>query len=249
MDIQAIFTELGLPKNKGVVYLAALEIGSGSVYHLAAKARLPRTTVHEILQQLASLGLVSFVVKGRTRIYTAEPPNKLKRILQEKEHLLESALPELNSHFHVSGRRPSVRMYEGVEGVKTVFEDTLTARNKILCGILSMADLYAIPGKKFMDAYIARRVKLGIKLRVIRSAIKEVEKTWSASHAELRDVRYAPQGMIFPTTMYLYDKKLVVIGTQKENFGMIIESEDLYTTQKNLFDVLWDVSQIAKKVD
>src|SRR3990167_4887263 len=174
MEIQPILQQLGLSKNKGVVYLAALEVGNGSVYEIARKAQLPRTTVHEILQQLMSLGLVGFVVKGRTRVYTAEPPARLKRILQEKERLLESALPELTSRFRTSGRRPSVRLYEGLEGVKTVFEDTLTVRDKILCGILSMADLYNIPGKKFMDGYVKRRIETGIRLRVIRSAVKEV---------------------------------------------------------------------------
>ena len=249
MEIQSILQQLGLSKNKGVVYLAALEVGNGSAYEIARKAQLPRTTVHEILQQLMSMGLVGFIVKGRTRIYTAEPPARLKRILQEKERLLESALPELTSRFRTSGRRPSVRLYEGLEGVKTVFEDTLTVRDKILCGILSMADLYNIPGKKFMDGYVKRRIETGIRLRVIRSAVKEVEEVWPTSSKELREVRYAPRDMIFPTTVYFYDKKIVVIGTEKENFGMIIESEDLYTTQKNLFEVLWDVSRIGKKID
>ncbi|MBI3115331.1 MAG: transcriptional regulator TrmB, partial [Candidatus Kerfeldbacteria bacterium] len=40
-----------------------------------------------------------------------------------------------------------------------------------------------------------------------------------------------------------------IIGTEKETFGMIIESEDFYQTQKNLFEVLWDVSRIGKRVD
>lgn len=50
-------------------------------------------------------------------------------------------------------------------------------------------------------------------------------------------------------TVYLYDNKVGIIGTEKENFGMIIESLDFYQTQKNLFDVLWQVTRVGKRRD
>lgn len=249
MQIQMVLEEFGLNKNKGVVYLAALRVGTGSVQEIAKQAQLPRTTVHEILQNFVSLGLASFVSKGRTRVYSIEPPSKLKSVLEKKSRLLESALPELISVFNTKGARPRVRFYEGVEGVKTVLEDTLTAHDGLLLGILSMEDLYKIPGKEFMDDYVQRRIDLGIQLNVIRSEVKEIEETWPSSRDELRELHYSAADMIFPMTIYIYDKKVGIIGTQKENFGMIIESEDFYQTLKNLFLVMWQVTRVGKRVD
>ena len=249
MSTESILADLGLPKSKGVVYLATLETGSGSAIEIAKKAKLPRTTAHEILQQLVALGLVSFITKGRTRIYTAEAPQKLKLLLKDKEHKLDSILPELASLSHTSGTKPKVRFYEGVEGIKTVFEDTLMVHDKLLRGILSMQDLYDIPGKIYMDDYVERRVEKEIKLRVIRSEMKDVEEAWPASGKEHRELHYAPKDMIFPMTMYLYDNKVGIISTENENFGMIIESKDFYETQKHLFEVLWQVTKVAKKID
>ncbi len=246
MDIQDILNDLGLKKNKGSVYLAALEIGSGNVVEIAKRARLPRTTTHEIMQQLVDLGLVSYAVQGRARIYSAESPDKLKLLLKERERRVQTILPELRSLANTTGLRPRVRMYEGTEGVKTVFEDTLTVSDKQLSGILSMEDLYQTPGKAFMDDYVKRRVASGINLRVIRSQVKEVEETWPTSQTETRELRYTPAGLVFTMTLYLYDGKIGIIGTQKEHFGMIIESRDLYQTQKNLFETLWEVSKISK---
>lgn len=234
----------GLSKSKAHVYLAALTIGRGTVIDIALQAQLPRTTTHEILMNLTSLGLVKFTVKGRRRIYIAEKPTQLKKILEDKQHKLETALPSLMSLWNTTGIKPQVLMYEGVQGIKTVFEDTLTVKNKTLYGILSMEDLYSIPGKSFMDAYIGKRVHAGISLKVIRSEGKEIEPTWPTSNEELRELRYAPKNLTFPMTTYLYDNKVAIIGTQKENFGMIIESADFYTTLKNLFDILWSVSKI-----
>lgn len=249
MDIFNTLDDFGLTKNKGRVYLAVLEIGSGSIFEIAKKVNLPRTTVHEIMQNLLSLGLVTYITKGRTRIYSAEPPAKLKNILQEKERGIEKIMPELLSLINTSGKRPAVKMYEGIEGIKTVFNDTLAVRDKHLRGILSMEDLYKVPGKKFMDAYVEKRINAGIRLRVIRSEAKEVEETWPTSERETRTMHYAPEDMIFPMTIYIYDKKVALIGTEKENFGMIIESEDFNLTLKNFFEVMWQVSRLGKKVD
>ena len=249
MSIESVLKDLGLPRNKGVVYLSAFEAGPATAADIAKRAQLPRTTTHEILQQLVGLGLISFMTKVRTRIYTAESPTKLKVLIQEKERRLEKILPELDLLTNLVGDKPKVKFYEGVEGVKTVFEDTLTVKNKLLRGILSMRDLYEMPGKKYMDDYVKRRIGAGIKLEVIRSAVKEVEESWPFSKSENRELHYAPEGMVFPMTIYLYDNKVGLIGTQQENFGMIIESQEFFATQNNLFETLWQITRVAKRRD
>lgn len=240
MQIESILKELGLNKNKGIVYMAALVVGYGTAQDIAKKARLPRTTVHEILQQLVSMGLVGFINKGeRKRFYNVEPPAKLRTLLKEKERLLETALPALFSLMNKKGMRPQFLFFEGSEGIKTVFEDTLTVHNKLLLGILSMEDLYHVPGKDYMDEYVKRRVETGIHLRVIRSERKEVEETWPTSVKEHRELHYAPTETIFPMTVYIYDNKVGIIGTEKETFGMIIESNEFSQTLRNLFETMW----------
>lgn len=249
MDIKKTLSELGLNKTKADVYLAALELGSGTAQQIADKLGIPRTTVHEILQQLVNKGLVSFVSKGRKRTYNADPPAKLKSLIKEQENKLDEIMPELKLLFNVASVKPKVRFFEGLEGVKAVFKDTLTTKNKVLKGILSMEDLYQIPGKKFMDEYVRQRIVDGIKLQVIRSEQKEVEEIWPSSSKENRELRYSPKNFVFPMTVYLYDNKVTLISTKKENFGMIIESEDFYNTLNNLFEVTWDVSRIGKRID
>ncbi len=249
MKIERVLAELGLEKTKGSVYVAALGLGQGTAQDIAARAGLVRTTTHEVLQNLVRMGLVSVLMRGRTRLYSAESPEKLKMLLQEKERMVAGVLPELLALVPTKGVKPRVRFYEGVEGVKTVFEDTLTVSNKLLLSILSVQDLYQIPGKEFMDHYVARRVKAGIKLHVVRSEGKEVGETWPTSRQEAREVHYAPAGMEFPMTIYMYDHKVGIIGTQQENFGMIIESEDFYATMKNLFEVMWQVGRVGKAKD
>lgn len=244
MRIQDVLDELGLGRNKGVVYMASLAVGTGPVVLIAKEAGLPRTTTHEILQGLSLQGLVSFVTRGRTQVYTAASPEKLRQILHERERRLERVLPELLALVNTGGVRPHVRFYEGVEGIKAVFEDTLTVSDGLLRGILSMENLYAVPGKDFMDDYIRRRVASDIRLRVVRSRAKEVgEEAWPTSIGELRELRYAPAELVFTMTVYVYGDTVSVMGTEKEQFGMIVSSPDLAQTFRNLFEVLWRVSK------
>lgn len=249
MNVAQTLKELGLPKNKADVYLTVLQMGRGSVQEIAAKCGIARTTVHEILLQLLEMGLVGYTAHGKARVYVAEHPNKLLELQDHRARMVKTILPELELMCNTEGMRPKVRFYEGAEGIKTIFEDTLRVSNKMLHGILSMEDLYAVPGKTYMDNYVRRRVALGIHLNVIRSESKEVAVNWPTSNYEDRDVRYSPSYLVFPMTMYLYDTKVALLGTKKEHFGMIIESPDLYGTMKNLYDVLWDLSREIRPVD
>ena len=241
--------QFGFENKKARIYLAALELGEAKANAIAKKAGLPRPTVYDILEKLAQEGLISFYEKRGVRYFIAENPEAMQRRLQSKQTALAGLMPQLKSVYNTNDAKPAIRFYEGLAGVKAIFEDTLTARNKFLRGILSMADLYKTPGKKFMDDYVARRIKANIKLRVIRSQVKEVEETWPSSAKENRELRYGPDGMIFPETIYIYDNKVGIIGTQKDNFGMIIESDDFHQTQENLFNALWDVSSPGVSVD
>jgi len=249
MKTEEILQDLGLTKSKASVYFALLQAGAASAQDIAGHVEIPRTTAHEILQRLVSMGVVSFATVGRKRVYSAESPVKLEKILEEKQKKLGGIMPELLSLYDTVGARPQIRILEGVEGIKTVMEDTLTGEKEIF-GILSMQDLYEVPGKKFIDTVIERRVNAGTHLNVIRSEEKEVEKYWGSSKKELRRLHYAPDDMLFPMTIYMYaESKVGIIGTRKENFGMIIESKDYYTTMKNMFDVMWQVTRVAKDVD
>lgn len=249
MHIEKVLNEFGLTKNKGMVYLAALKLGTGTVEDIARAAALPRTTVHEILEHLAGMGLVSFVTKGRARLYVAEHPEKLLSIIKEKERHLQTVLPELSSVFRSTAPWPQIRFYEGVHGIKNVLENTLQVKNKLILMISSIKNLYEIPGKDFMDDWVERRIAADIKIKVLRSEVNDVAGLWPSSTSCKREVHYAPPDILFPMSVFIYENKVGVISTKKENFGMIIKSDEFSQTLKNFFEVMWQVTRVCPKVD
>lgn len=243
MALDDELAQIGISGKRAKFYLAALELGEAPVQAVARKAGISRTTAYDVLERLARDGLIIRVRKrGRYHI-AAEDPARLLRIMEDRQRMLSSLLPELQSMYQGSTVRPRIRFYEGREGIKTVLYDTLWCWSKQLSGILSMADLLDVPGRAEMDAYVARRIVTGVNLRVVRSRVKEIgDDVWPTRGADLRDLRYAPDGLVFTMTTWIYDNKVSIISSRREDFGMVIESEEFSDLMKNLFTVLWQAS-------
>ena len=99
---------------------------------------MTRTNAYHLLSTLLSYGLVS-CNEGETKVmYSAEKPDRLIYLMKERLHeaeqkcqRAEELMPELMSVFHDPDRKLNVRYYEGVEGIITAYEDTLTAKETI----------------------------------------------------------------------------------------------------------------------
>ena len=235
---------LGLTEIEGRFYLAALELGQASVRDIASKAGITRTNAYDVYARLLDQKLVTGLANGNGRaiLVTAEPPEHLRSMFEQRRQRLHDLLPDLES-LHISSRsKPRVRFYQGVDGIKVVMEETLGCRSKELRGILSMRDLYQVLGRAWMDEMVRRRIEAGVSLRVIRLSGSDLHPFWHECQRDLRELRFAPADFKFSMTTYIYDEKVAFISSQHENFAMTIESAEFVTMQTHLFEVLWQAS-------
>lgn len=241
MSIDQVLVQIGLQETEAKFYLAALELGQASVRDIAAKAGISRTNAYDVFSRLLEQGLVTQVGAAANKIIliAAEPPDQITELLDARRRKLDALLPELRSMHNGAAGKPRVRYYQGSEGIKLVLDDTLSARDRSLLGILSMRDLYEVPGRAWMDDFVRRRIEAGVFLRVIRSPVKDVPNIWPQSAADLREVRFASLDFVFTMTSYIYDNKVAIISSGRENFAMTIESAEFAMMQKNLFEVFW----------
>ncbi|MEO6986798.1 MAG: helix-turn-helix domain-containing protein [Paralcaligenes sp.] len=243
MTLSNALTRLGLSGKRGDFYLAALALGEASVTDVAKRARIGRTTAYDILSSLVAEGLLNQIDKSNKTYVVAEDPIVLLRNAEQRRRLVEETLPEIQAIFGHSLSKPRIRYYSGIDGIATVLNESLQCHSGELCGILSMAELLNVPGKQFMHDHIRRRIAAGIRLRVVRSAVEEVEQgIWPTSVAELREVRFSSSGTPFTMTSYVYDDKVAYISSRQENFALLIRSEEFAGLQKALFDSLWTTS-------
>ena len=80
-----IFKQIGFTDGETKVYLALLKLGSTTAGPLTHKSRVSRSKVYEILERLMEKGLVSFIIKEKTKYFQAAEPSKIQDYLEKKE--------------------------------------------------------------------------------------------------------------------------------------------------------------------
>jgi sugar-specific transcriptional regulator TrmB len=240
--LESNLAALGLDDKEQRFYLATLQLGAAPVTAIAAKAGVSRTNGYDLLARLERRGLVTQVGTNAVRHVVAEDPAVLVSHWERTRSVLDELVPELKSMFNATELKPRVRFYEGTDGILKALWETLDCHSGTLLGILSMSELAEVPGKEATAAYIAERVRRGIKLRVLRSQGRETEDIWSSSEAELRELRYAPASVDLGMTMYVHDDKVTYLSSKRENYALVIESHELAALNRALFEGLWMTS-------
>ncbi|NYT67130.1 TrmB family transcriptional regulator [Pusillimonas noertemannii] len=247
MDIAKKLATIGITGSLYKLYTAAIELGEAPIADVAARAGLVRTTAYDALSRLEQEGLVVLHHRHGKRYVEAQDPTVLLERLEGRRQMLDQLMPQLRSMYNRAKGKPQIRFYEGIEGIRTALRDTLTTTGepKVMHGILSMEELMQTPGKEEMDLYIEDRIKHGIWLNVIRSEQKDVEPIWPSSPDLMRSLRYCPPHMVLSMTTFIYDQRVCLISSKKENYGLIIDSVEFATMQRTLFNAIWELSRPA----
>ncbi len=234
---------MGFSDREASVYLALLGLGKGTVSEIARRAAINRTTGYDILDSLVGKGLATISGKEPKQEYAAESPEKIRRFLESQRDKAQEALagaeeiiPELRSLYSVRSR-PQIRFYEGKEGMKDVYEDTLSAGEAIRA-YANVDDMHkALPD--YFPRYYKRRSEKGIKVRAIVPANAAGIERAGHDTEESRETALVPADQYyFSPEINIYDNK-VVIASWREKLGIIIESAEIADAMKKIYELAW----------
>lgn len=243
MEKEKQLQSLGLSEKEAKLYLNALELGTFSVMGIANKSGLKRPTCYLILEELVKKGLISIIPRAKKTAYLAESPDALIKQADENALLAKRLAPQLHAVYNTYKKQPAIKFYSGQKGVHNIYEDILKSNIREYYYIGSGEELIRMAGKDFIDDWIGRRIKQGIKTSSIRMRKTEVrEEMYQDTKEALREIRYAPADTYIPDTILIYGKKVAVVSTKKDNFGFVVESDDFVTTMSGLFKALWQIS-------
>lgn len=255
MSLKQELISAGLSDKEAACYLTLLRCGTRSTSFVAKKAALNRGTAYVALHSLLAKGLVAKSTKQKVQYFTAMEPQQLLKYLENRKHALNGCQDRLQGMMgqfealsNTLATMPKVEFFEGREGARIAFEDTLSSSDKTLRAFLSIDDAAEFLGAEYFEEYTDRRVESGYTLHAIRTlekdkiAIKKnvYARRYLTNRKENRIVRYVSEELAFPITTYMYDDKLMILSSQAENFAMLIESRELCQMQKKLFSLLWE---------
>jgi sugar-specific transcriptional regulator TrmB len=238
------FNSLGLSETEGKIYLALLELGGAHVSTVARHANLPRVNCYHTLENLMQKGLVTSITKDKIRFYSAEPPQTIVNMLEEKTHYTKKILPELLSITNALAFKPKIKYFEGFNGVKSILEDTLTAKKELLgySNLKSASELFG----DYIKTYAGEKMERNIKTRIICPSSEEsfayMKKYYPKNFPpELLEILFVnPKEFWFEHEITIYDNKVAVISLNKDELvGMIFESPVYARSQTAIFNLAW----------
>ncbi|MDD2935124.1 MAG: helix-turn-helix domain-containing protein [Candidatus Pacebacteria bacterium] len=232
--------KIGLNPKEADVYLACLELTEATVGEIAKKSGVKRTTVYDIIDSLKEKSLVSSITKNKKLYYYAESPKKLENTLEEKKKILENMMPELMSVANAIDKKPKIRYFEGIEGMRDVFRDTLNYPDQEILSWFPKKTGMDLGENFFYKEYIPKRMKKKIWVRAIAPETEEMKKYKENDDKHLRQTRLiSPDKFNSEINIELYGGEKVMIVGFEEEIGIMIESKKIYTALKSMFEIMW----------
>lgn len=261
LKLSAELRKVGFAEKAALVYAALLEMGSAYPSRLAEYTRLNRTTVYKVLNDLCMKGLVTEIDKNNKLCYQLEKPARLlnfvKRqigLAEERYETAQQLFPQLKDWFAKIPDKPSVRFFEGIEGIMAVYEDHIeTEGNREMVIYRNAAELQKFLPARFLNKYIKARADQGIRVRGI---FPDTEK--DVNYIRLFrtiEKRYWPKFRYIPHVQFPYKSEITVYGDNKVsivNFhersliGIIIEDQTINQMMRMVFDLSWSGVEYIK---
>lgn len=233
-----LLQNFGLNDKEAEVYLAALELGMATGFQIYKKTSLKKPTVYYILEELQRKNLVALTKKENKSYYIAENPESIRKNFEDKLTSFNELLPQLLSLYKTQGARPKLKFYEGIEGLKEVFNDTLKYKSEILA--FASEGFYTKLGRDFAENYLKRRVKNNIPVRGIVPATEMLERKFIRRNiAHFRSAKLINgKKYNFPIEINIYANKVALMSFRDE-LGLIIESDEINRMMRMIFEFFW----------
>lgn len=239
----------GLTDGEAKVYLSLSELGSSTVGPIVKKSRVAYSNIYDILNRLIEKGLVSFVIKSKTKYFQAASPNNLIEYLSRKEKdistrkdELKKILPDLEK-MQSSHSEQEAEVFLGLKGLRAAYEKMLHGRTKkdeILYFYLHEKE-HAEKSDLFYNSI--KNLSRNVSMRGI--ANKEYGGSWFAKKSKFINVRFVD--FPIPSTIDIISNMVLIISWKPEIVGILIKSESIAHNLRNYFNEVWKSVKILKK--
>ncbi|EKD47696.1 MAG: transcriptional regulator, TrmB [uncultured bacterium] len=236
--LQKILQNIGLTSKESKIYLSALELGASPASKIAKKAGLNRVTVYDVMEKLMQKGFITKHKRKDSLYFAPVDPDVIALDFRSRARDLRKALPDFK-RLKGETAHPQIQYFEGLEGIKKIYLDTLNSKTEIL----NYADSKGIRihWPEYDQEYVAERVKRKIYLRGISPNDEHGKKVKSEDWGNHREIRLVDKTAFdFSNEINIYDDKIAIVTVGKDLVGMIIENRDIANTQRAIFKMAWE---------
>lgn len=254
MNTEAL-KNIGLTDGEIRVYVALIKLGPSTTGPITDKSKVSSSKVYHILEKLLQKGIVSYVIKEKTRYYQAEDPVKIKdyvdkkeRNLQEQKKEIDKLIPQLQIQQQLEKTKSEIQIYKGFRGIQTITDKVYSRlkRGETFYDIGIPSFQEEKYHKYWQEEDHPRRIKLGIKVKMLfsinapKKVLKNRNSYWGC------EARYMPIPVETPSWILVYKDVSVIILQSDEPMAIEITNKQIAKSFKQYFNAFWKLSKPFK---
>lgn len=261
-QIYSVLSNLGLSTSETKVYVEAIKHKKIAPFALAKALKMPRTTVYDVMLNLALKGLITIrqsqgLEKQQTWIEPKNPSQLREMIFYKREELarvevgLVDILPLLKGEYAKHVDNTNFQFYPGIEGAKQVMLQTNetkgTGTMRVFDSLMPMDTLGKRHINKDVDTGLKDKRTTNASIKTLIALNKWTKHALSYQHRRNKDyvklhnfrVIDNPLLTIHLDISLLQDTTRCVCAQENEAWGLVIKSAQLTKTLESLFDMVW----------
>lgn len=236
---QSLLQGLGLTAAESRTYLALLGLGQTKTGPLIRTSGLQSSVVYNSLQSLKEKGLISWIVRGRTRYYQAASPQVLLELLEEKKRRFKELLPQLMLRQQRADKPFEAEVYEGTKAVLGMLLGWIKdAKPKEEYLFFSASkERYDKEIQQFFERYDAKRME---KKLAVRGIAHESQRSIFAHRVKqkLLQMRYVKHPILNGVSVFR-DMLATIVWDDGEFSAVLIRSKAVADAYREFFEEVW----------
>ena len=252
-NLITLIKEADLTEGEAKVYLSLFKLGQSTTGPIIKESGVANSIIYHLLENLIKKGLASFIIKDKTKYFSAAEPNKLLEYLEKKKQKIEESKEKINNlipnllTFGLSKDTTTVQVYEGFKGIQTAYEHyyiKLKKNENIYCwGVHPFQkEQYHL----YWQKDLLRREKTGIKVQMLFNKGTSPEILINRNSYKGCNTRYMPSNMKTPAWFMTYKDTTVLFLQNNNPIAVEIVNQEIANSFKAYFDDLWERSQPFK---
>lgn len=246
--MQRELISLGLTSGEAKAYLALLKLGASTVGPIVKDSHVSYSKIYEVLGRLSEKGLVSYIIKEKTKYFQAVEPHRLfdflgkrERELSENRKKLATLLPMLE-HIKDTFAREESEIFVGMKGLRTAYDQLLyqCPKGSELLFFYVYDQKYIQATDLFYKQEFHRFRDLQLRLRGISTVDFKRSQSFKKppSFIDLRFVDFP-----LPSTVDIHKDNVLFTSWREQPFACLIHSKEITENFTAYFESVWKVAK------
>lgn len=231
MGIKEKLQLAGLNDKEADLYLACLKFGPLSMSNLADQAKIKRSSLYYLIEDLIKKDIIKIVPRGKKNLYDAQSPKKIFLDFEERKNEFEKTLPELEDIKNKKLEIPKIKIQFSEDDLIKEFK-----KNKSeLIALLNIEEIFFNSPKlyKALNGYF--KEKQNYKNIIHKNTIgKKFIKLLKTNNNKLIETNTNLSDVI------IFNKQVFFINYKNQSVINKIDSPEIYNLQTMLLEEKWN---------